>query len=62
MILGLGAAWLAQVNGLSAGQAITVGVLPFLAGDLLKTAAALGAWRVGRLAWRRMLGAPTGHV
>jgi len=56
LILGLGAAWLAQVNGLSAGQALMVGVVPFLAGDAVKAAGALGAWRVGRLAWRGIAG------
>lgn len=56
LILGLGAAWLAQVNGLGAREALMVGVVPFLAGDAVKTAGALGAWRVGRLAWRRLAG------
>jgi len=57
-ILLLGAAWLAQVNGLTAAQALAVGVLPFLPGDAIKLAGALGAWRVGRLAWRRAVGEP----
>ncbi len=56
LILGLGAAWLAQVNGLGAREALMLGVVPFLAGDALKAAAALSAWRVGRLAWRRIAG------
>lgn len=62
LILGLGSAWLAHVNGLTAGQALTAGLVPFLAGDLLKTAAALGAWRLGRLAWRHMLSTLPSHV
>jgi len=56
LILGLGAAWLAQVNGLGVREALMVGVVPFLAGDAVKAAGALGAWRVGRLAWRRLAG------
>ena len=47
----LGATWLALVTGMSATAALTVGVLPFLAGDALKLAAAFGAWRTGRLVW-----------
>jgi len=61
LILGLGSAWLAHVNGLSAGQALTAGLVPFLAGDLLKAAAALGAWRLGRTAWRHMLATFPSH-
>lgn len=62
LILGLGSAWLAHVNGLTAGQALAAGLVPFLAGDLLKTAAALGAWRLSRLAWRHMLSTLPSHV
>lgn len=47
VILGGGAAWLSIFTG--AGKALTVGVLPFLPGDLLKTAAAAAifpsAWK-----------------
>ncbi|HUH06283.1 MAG TPA: biotin transporter BioY [Egibacteraceae bacterium] len=46
----IGAAWLAQVAGLSAGEAIAKGVAPFLVGDAVKAllAAALlpAAWRL----------------
>jgi biotin transport system substrate-specific component len=49
----LGATWLAMVTGMSATEALTVGVLPFLAGDAIKLAAAFGAWRTGRLVWAR---------
>jgi len=56
LILALGAAWLAQVNGLGAREAVAVGVTPFIAGDAFKAAGALGAWRVGRLAWRGLAG------
>ncbi|MGC9318539.1 MAG: biotin transporter BioY [Armatimonadota bacterium] len=56
-ILGLGAAWLAHVGGLSAGQAVAVGLLPFVPGDAIKLAAALGLWKLGRVAWRGMIGA-----
>ncbi|MEA3403431.1 MAG: biotin transporter BioY [Armatimonadota bacterium] len=54
-ILALGAAWLAHVNGLSVGQALVVGVLPFLPGDAIKLAGALGVWKVGRVAWRALI-------
>ena len=62
LVLALGSAWLAQVNGLSAEQALAAGLTPFLAGDLLKAAAALGAWRLGRPAWRHLLNTLASHV
>lgn len=62
LVLALGSAWLAQVNGLSAEQALAAGLAPFLAGDLLKAAAALGAWRLGRPAWRHLLNTLARHV
>lgn len=56
VILGLGAAWLAHVNGLGASQALALGVLPFLPGDAIKLAAALTTWQAARLSWRRIVG------
>lgn len=43
-----GIPWLALVGGLSLGQAVTVGLVPFLLGDLLKMAVAIGAVHGGR--------------
>lgn len=49
-----GAAWLAHVNHLSFGQALILGVLPFIPGDLIKavvaSAAAVGVERAYSLA------------
>lgn len=61
-LLLMGAAWLAHVNGLSVSTALAVGVLPFLPGDCLKIAAALGVWRLGRGAWRRLAREPDGDA
>jgi biotin transport system substrate-specific component len=46
VIYAVGAAWLAAVMGLSAGEAIALGVAPFLLLDLLKSVLAAGAARV----------------
>jgi biotin transport system substrate-specific component len=48
----VGVPWLAFFTG-GLGQAVSVGVVPFLLGDLLKTAVAVGALRLGS---RRSLG------
>lgn len=48
-----GAARLMQVLGIDAGYAMTVGVLPFLPGDVVKIVLAVAAWRF--LAVRRLL-------
>lgn len=53
VIYAVGVPWLMAVTGFGPGEAIAKGVVPFLAGDLLKIAAAAGltpaAWRlVGR--------------
>lgn len=53
LILLMGATWLAVVLNLSAPEALALGVLPFLPGDAIKLAAALGIWRAGIGAWRR---------
>ena len=53
-IYALGATWLALVTGMGAAKALSVGVLPFIAGDTMKLVAAYGAWRVGRTAWRHL--------
>lgn len=46
----VGVPWLAAVTGMGAGEAIRAGLLPFLAGDLVKAALAAGllpgAWRL----------------
>jgi biotin transport system substrate-specific component len=49
----LGVPWLAFVGGLGMGKAATVGLVPFLLGDLLKAAVAVGAVRGGRSALAR---------
>jgi biotin transport system substrate-specific component len=53
IILACGALWLAVATRLSLWTALSVGALPFLAGDALKVAAAAGAARAWQRAWRR---------
>lgn len=45
VILICGAAWLCIALGLSVEQALAVGVLPFIPGDLIKLFGALAIWR-----------------
>ncbi len=45
VILVSGAAWLCIMQGLSVSQAVGVGVLPFIPGDILKVFGALAIWR-----------------
>lgn len=47
-IYAVGVPWLALFTGGSLGRAAAVGAAPFLLGDLLKTAVAIGAIRAGR--------------
>jgi biotin transport system substrate-specific component len=47
-IYALGVPWLALFVGLDLGQALAAGVVPFILGDLLKMAVAIGAVRGGR--------------
>ena len=52
-IYAIGVPWLAVVTGMSIGEAITVGLLPFLAFDIVKLLAAAAVfpaawWVVGR--------------
>jgi biotin transport system substrate-specific component len=47
VILACGATWLCIVQGLSVHEAVTVGVLPFVPGDILKLFGALAIWRGG---------------
>jgi len=47
-IYALGVPWLALATGLDLREAVAVGVVPFLLGDLLKTGVAIGAIRTGR--------------
>ena len=49
----LGVPWLALFAGLGLGEAAAVGFVPFLLGDLLKAAVAVGAVRGGRSALAR---------
>lgn len=56
VILASGAAWLCIMQGLPVGDAITLGVLPFIPGDLLKVFGALAVWRGGLGAWRMLTG------
>ncbi len=53
LIYCLGVPWLALVGGLGIRQASAVGLVPFLLGDLLKAAVAVGAVRGGRSALAR---------
>jgi len=43
----VGVPWLSLFTGSSLSRAVTVGVVPFLLGDLLKTAVAVAALRLG---------------
>ncbi|MFP4248455.1 MAG: biotin transporter BioY [Armatimonadota bacterium] len=56
VILASGAAWLCAVAGLSVHEAITLGVLPFIPGDILKLFGALAIWRSGIGLWRVLAG------
>jgi len=58
VILASGAAWLCAIQGLSVSEAITVGVLPFIPGDILKLFAALAIWRGSVGVWRAYTGEP----
>ncbi len=49
LIYGLGAGWLAWVLELSATEAAAQGVIPFIPGELLKIAAAIGIVKSGRI-------------
>ncbi len=53
-ILVCGAAWLCAVQGLSVGQALALGVVPFLPGDALKVLGALAVWRASAGTWRKL--------
>jgi biotin transport system substrate-specific component len=54
VIYAVGVPWLALVQGLTPGQALGLGMVPFLAGDALKVvAAALLAESLGSLLYRR---------
>ncbi len=61
VILGIGATWLALIGNLSASEAFAAGVLPFLPGDLMKAAGALGVWSAGRAVWRRLFADGADH-
>ncbi|MFW6437473.1 MAG: biotin transporter BioY [Armatimonadota bacterium] len=54
VILIFGAAWLCIAQGMSVTQALTLGVLPYLAGDAMKVFGALAVWR-GSASIRRAL-------
>jgi biotin transport system substrate-specific component len=57
-IYALGVPWLALLSGLGLGRAVAVGLVPFLLGDLLKAAVAVGAVYLGGRAlsqWRPFL-------
>ncbi len=58
LLLLTGAAWLSLVLNLSVMEALTLGVLPFLPGDVIKLAAAVMVWRAGAGLWRRALREP----
>jgi biotin transport system substrate-specific component len=61
LILLCGAAWLSVTQQLTVAQAFTLGVLPFIPGDILKVFGALVIWRGGLGAWRRIAGEPGGE-
>jgi biotin transport system substrate-specific component len=57
-IYALGVPWLALFGGLGLGRAVAVGLVPFLLGDALKAAVAVGAVYLGGRAlsqWRPFL-------
>jgi biotin transport system substrate-specific component len=54
----LGVTWLSRSTGLSLSAAITVGMTPFLVGDLLKAALAAGALPLAWRGVRRLEGDP----
>jgi biotin transport system substrate-specific component len=56
VILISGAAWLCVTLGLSVSEALMLGVLPFIPGDLIKVFGALAIWRGGLGAWRALAG------
>jgi biotin transport system substrate-specific component len=57
VILACGATWLSIVQNLSIAEAVTVGVLPFIPGDILKIFGALAVWRGGVSIRRALAGA-----
>ena len=59
LLLLLGAVWLHLGLGLSTGEALTAGVLPFLPGDALMAVAAVAIGRAGIGGWRRISGDAT---
>lgn len=56
IILVCGSLWLSAYTGQDMKQAFTLGMVPFLAGDALKTAAAVGLVKVFRPKMQRLLG------
>ena len=58
VILASGAAWLCLMQGLSVSEAVTLGVVPFIPGDIMKLLLALATWRVGLGIWRTYSGEP----
>lgn len=56
LLLTTGAAWLAIVMNLSAAEAVALGIVPFLPGDIFKLAAALMIWRAAAGTWKRITG------
>jgi biotin transport system substrate-specific component len=58
LILVSGAAWLFVVQGLSVSQAVAIGILPFIPGDMLKVFGALAVWQGGLRLWGTCAGEP----
>ncbi|ELZ03497.1 biotin transporter BioY [Natrialba asiatica] len=54
LIYGMGSAYMSLILELNAWEAITVGALPFIPGELLKIAAAIAIVRSGRLSPNRV--------
>ena len=56
LIYAVGVPWLSLFPGMGLQRAAAVGMLPFLLGDALKAAVAVGAVRTGTSLWRHMGG------
>jgi len=56
LIYAVGVTWLSLFAGMGLQRAAAVGMLPFLLGDALKAAVAVGAARTGTSLWRHVGG------
>ena len=59
-VYAIGVPWLSLFPGMGIHRAVVVGMTPFVLGDVLKAAVAIGAVRSGASLWRRMGGGSIG--